>query len=334
MPSPDADRLLRLLVAPWVARAVSLAARLRIPDRVAAGTVTISALAAELDVQPEPLARLLRALAGFGVLTGDDTGYALTATGGLLRSDVPGSLRGLAELYGDDHFTRAWDQLEDVLRTGKSGAQLAFGESVFDYLGAHPETARTYDAGMSAVAAALGTLPEVYDLSGVSTVVDLAGGTGSLLAAVLRSVPDARGVLVDLPHVAEAAARELAAAGLAERCTVVGGDIFERLPDGGDLYLLSRILHDWDDDRCRALLATCRAAIRPGGTLLVVERLVRDSGDQTVPLVFDLHMMVMTDGRERTEAEYRELLAGAGFEPRDAVGLPLGFSALPGVATP
>jgi SAM-dependent methyltransferase len=334
MPSPDADRLLRLLVAPWVARAVSLAARLRIPDRVAAGTVTTAALATELDVEPEPLARLLRALVGFGVLARDDTGYAPTGMGELLRSDVPGSLRGLADLYGDDHFTRAWDQLEDILRTGRSGAQLAFGGSVFDYLGAHPDTARTYDAGMSAVAAALGTLPEVYDVSGVSTVVDLAGGTGALLAAVLRAAPGARGVLVDLPHVADAAAREFAAAGLADRCTVVSGDIFEELPEGGDLYLLSRILHDWDDDRCRTLLAACRDAIRPGGTLLVVERLVRECADQTIPLAFDLHMMVMTDGRERTEAEYRELLAGAGFEPRDAVGLPLGFSALPGVATP
>lgn len=334
MPSPDADRLLRLLVAPWVARAVSLAARLRIPDRVAAGTVTAATLAADLDAETEPLARLLRALVGFGILAGDDTGYRLTEMGELLRSGVPGSLRGLADLYGDEHFTRAWDQLEDILRTGKSGAQLAFGGSVFDYLGGHPDTARTYDVGMSAVAAALGTLPEAYDVSGVSTAVDLAGGTGALLAAVLRAQPDARGVLVDLPHVAEAAGRELATAGLADRCTVVGGDIFEELPEGGDLYLLSRILHDWDDDRCRTLLAAVRGAIHPGGTLLVVERLVRGSGDQTVPLAFDLHMMVMTDGRERTEAEYRELLTGAGFEPRDAVGLPLGFSALPAVATP
>lgn len=331
---PDSsDRLLRLLIAPWIARAVYVVARLGIPDRIAAGADTTAVLARELRVEQVPLGRLLRALGGFGLLSGDDeTGYALTDTGALLRDGVPGSLRGLAVLYGDDHFTRSWDELEEVLRTGRSGVDLAFGGSVFDYLEARPDTARVYDAGMAAVAGALRMLPEAYDLSTASTVVDVAGGTGALLGAVLHANPRARGVLVDLPHVAETAAERLAAAGLAERCTVVGGDIFDRLPDGGDVYLLSRILHDWDDGGCRKLLANCRAAIRPGGTLLVVERLIRGGADRTVPLAFDLHMMVMTTGRERTEAEYRDLLTDAGFQPRDAVELPLGFSALPSIA--
>ncbi|MGI5286408.1 methyltransferase [Nonomuraea polychroma] len=326
----EATRLLTTLISPWTARAVYTATRLGLFDALADGPRSGEELAGMLDLQPEPLSRLLRLLSGLNLLERrPGPAYGLTSSGELLRSGVEGSLRGLAVLYGEDYFARAWEHLDESLRTGTPAFDLAFGSSVFDYLAARPDTAAIYNEGMAATAAFMRAVPEACDLSGVRTVVDVAGGNGALLAVLLQAAPHAQGVLLDLPEVAHAASANLETLGLAARSQTVGGDFFSSVPPGGDLYVLSRTLHNWDDEQCQTILGNCASAMSSGARLLVIERMIPAHRDPVLTLAFDLHMLVMTNGRERTEEEYAELLAKAGLMPGEPAELPLGLALLP-----
>lgn len=316
--------LMRILTGGWVAQATFTAVRLGVADVLDGRRLAPEEIAEEVGAHPGAMHRLLRLLAGVGLADADgDNRYGLTPMGAQLRGDALGPL---ATLYGEDYFASAWDGLAHAVRTGEPAFEHVHGEPVFAHLAGDPGKAAVFNAGMAAGASFFRGVPDVYDFSAARRVVDLAGGTGALLATILRSNPAARGVLFDVPEVVEAAPAHLARMGVLDRCELAAGDLFDAVPEGGDVYVLSRVLHDWDDERCAVLLANCAKAMEPGAELLVVERVVGQ--DSYLPLAYDLHMMVMTGGRERTEAEYRALLEEADLTPGRLLDLPLGMRLL------
>ncbi len=329
--SPERS-LLELIVGYWNTQALRIAARLGIADLLAERRLNGAQLAAATGSDPHSLRRLLNFLRGIRVLEGDNTaGYALTELGRLLRRDAEGSMHDLAILYGEE-FYQAWGTVLDNVQTGEYAFAKVFGTDMFGYFAANPETGRRFDRAMIAGRAFLSQVPQVHDFSRARVVVDVAGGSGALLAAILRKHPGARGVLFDRPAVVETARTLLASQGLEGRCDLRTGDFFESVPAGGDVYLLGRILHDWEDEECLALLANCHAAMPPGAELIVVERVLPEDDEpvdgRSLALAYDLHMMAVAGGGERSESEYRSLLSRSGFELRASHELPLDVRAL------
>ena len=314
-----AAALARLASGFCAARAVQVAARLGLADGLRDGPRHPADLAAATGTHPDALGRLMRALAGLGVLASDALGrYRLTPMGELLRGDAPGSLRDFVARFGEPEYWRAWGALDHSIATGRPAFDAVFGARLFDHLARNPEAAARFHAGMGggSARAAAAVVAALGDLGGVDTVVDVGGGHGALLAAVLRANPEARGVLFELPQVAEAGRAALAAAGLAGRSRVETGDFFEAVPAGGDLYLLQRIVHDWDDAEAVRLLGNVRAAMPAHARLLLVEAVVRPGDAPSHAKMLDLNMLVLVGGRERTEEEYRALLQAAGLALR------------------
>jgi hypothetical protein len=220
----------------------------------------------------------------------------------------------------------AFAELLHGVRTGAAGFDRAFGISLFDYFAAHPEAAHTFDEALAGLRSqATRAMLDLVDFSAARTLVDVGGGTGSLLAAVLARYPAIQGILFDRPHVVEQAERHLRAAGMRDRCVLAGGDFFAAVPPGGDVYLLRHIVHDWDDDRAVRILACCRRAMQRPARLLLIESIVEPGNDLSLAKVFDLVMLAVTGGMERTEAEYRELCAAAGFRLTRVVPTPAGI---------
>ena len=313
VPAPVA--LLRMMTGYWISKALNVAAELGVADLLRDGPRSSDELAGACGAHPAALYRLLRALAGVGVFTElDGRRFALTPLAELLRSDVPGSMRALARMYGSEQY-RAWDGLLESVRTGEPAFDRTFGASYFDYLGRNPDAGAVFNEAMTGWTTQVAdAVVEAYDFTGVNTVVDVGGGHGLLLATILRAHPSMRGALFDLPHVVAGAGPLLEAAGVADRCVTVGGDFFASVPEGGDAYLLAQILHDWDDERCRPILENCRRAMRPDGRVLVVEQVLPPANEPSLGKWLDLHMLVLLTGRERTEAEYGALLEAAELE--------------------
>lgn len=338
-----AETLLRLLTGAWAAQAVTAFARLGVADALPlpgtdssvtpAPGAAPAALARAIGAEPDRLARLLRFLASCGVVTEDQRGrFALTESGALLRTDAPASMRPLALTYGGP-FYQAFAHLDHTVRTGQVAFEHLYGAHHFDWFAREPEQAELFDRTMAASARMfepLGTHPVVAAAGSAArpgTVVDVAGGTGTLLARLLTAQPRLRGLLLEREHVVAAARRTLDAAGCADRCDFRVGD-FADVPPGGDVYVLSRVLHDWDDDRCREILRHCAAAMPAHADLLVVERVLPEDGTAAAARAWDLHMMCNVGGRERTAAQYARLLADAGLALVGASPLPLGGSVL------
>ncbi|MFD6950408.1 methyltransferase [Nocardiopsis sp. TSRI0078] len=314
--------VLRLMTGPWVARAVATAVELGVLDRLAEDAADdADGLAAELDLHPDRLGRLLRLLAAVGVLREQRGRYRPTEVGAALRRGHPSGMADLALLYDSDMFTSAWTRLADTVRTGEPAFEAAHGTDAFTYLEDHPEDAARYTAGMAASGRFSTAIPDVHDFTGARVVVDLGGGDGELLAAVLTRAPRARGVLVERPPALAAARTRLGAFVDAGRCELVEGDFLRGVPAGADVYLLSRVLHNWSDEDARAVLRHCREAMAPDGLVLIAERVLPDDGRPWLSSVLDAHMMVMTTGAERTEREYEALLRSAGLTTRRILDL-------------
>ncbi|MYW65252.1 methyltransferase [Streptomyces sp. SID8379] len=328
-----AEALLRLLTGAWTTQALAAFAQLRVPDALDTDRTTgVDALAEEVGATPRPLATLLRYLEMLGVVTSDQGagGYRLTALGALLRTDAPDSMGPLALMYGGP-FYRSFAALAHTVRTGETGFEHVFGENHFDHFARDPELADLFDRSMAAGSAMFEPLPTHPVLLAASrsphpaTVVDVAGGNGALLGRVLGVHPRLRGVLLERAHVVEAAREALAAHG--DRCTYRVGD-FADVPAGGDVYLLSRVLHDWDDDRCREILRHCAAAMPDHADLLVVERVLPADGSASLATAWDLHMMCNVGGHERGADHYGRLFADAGLTLVGRERLPLDGSVL------
>jgi hypothetical protein len=308
--------LLERMVGFWVSQAISVAAKLGIADLLDGAGSTCAVLAQATKTQPDALYRLMRALASVGIFAEDGAGrFHLTPMADGLRSDSPTSLRDYAILLGEEWAWRPWGHLLHSVQSGGSAFEHVFGMQIFDYLTQSPEAGRVFDAAMTS----RGNLEDqaivaACDFRG-GTIVDVGGGRGSLMAAILRSNPDARGILFDLPPVQERAAELLRKAELLDRCALAAGDFFDSVPAGGDRYLMKKIIHDWDDARAHRILANCRTAMGKKGRLLLMEQVILPGNAPSFGKLMDLQMMVQTPGgRERTEAQYRSLLADAGFD--------------------
>lgn len=331
-PTPQSVTLLQMMTGYWVSQAIYVAAKLGLGDCLADGPRGTDDLAAATGVHAPSLHRLLRALASRGVFTEASPGYfALTPLAALLQTGTSGSMRALAITYNEEQY-RAWGDLLHSVRSGQPAFESQFGMGPFAYFAQHPEADRVFNEAMidwtNQIADAVAS---TYDFSPFETVVDVGGGHGTLLAALLRRNRHAEGILFDLPHVVAEAEKLLAAAGVADRCARIGGDFFAAVPEGGDVYVLAQILHDWDDDRCVAILERCRRAMPPHGKLLVVELVLPPGEEAFFGKWLDLHMMVITGGRERTAAEYDALFRAAGLALTGVVPTPPGPSVVEAV---
>jgi hypothetical protein len=310
---PDsAGFLVDLLAGRCRAQAVSTAAALGLADRLGGGPRTAAALARELECEPAPLGRLLDFLVSLGVCSREaDDCYALTTRAAALRSDALGPF---AAFLGGPEFWDPWSRLREVLREGGANAfERAHGRDLYAHLARSPLAARAYDAAIESFTHAQAAhLCERYDFAGVRTLVDVGGGAGTALLAVLERWPHLHGVLFDLPHVVDGARARLAAR-CPGRVEVLEGDFNEHVPAGADAYLLKHILHNWDDLRAGALLSRCASALDTGGRLLVIESILAPDDRADAARMLDLEMLVFTGGRERRKPELRRLFHGAGL---------------------
>ncbi|QES52882.1 methyltransferase [Streptomyces venezuelae] len=359
-----AETLLHLLTGAWTTQALATFARLGLPDVMDTRTARRAEdLARPTGSHPRSLAVLLRYLTMLGAVTQDpgqekakerqeereegqeEGGFRLTELGALLRADTPGSMRSLALMYGGP-FYRSFGGLDHAVRTGQPAFDHLFGENHFDHFARDPELAALFDRSMAASSRMFQPLPAHPVLTAAAqapaaaTVVDVAGGNGELLGRILTAHPRLRGVLLERPHAVEAARRRLDAAGCGARCDYRAGD-FADVPAGGDVYVLSRVLHDWDDDRCREILRHCVRAMPAHADLLVVERLLPADGSPSLATAWDLHMLCNVGGRERRADHYARLLADAGLRlvghrplPLDAHVLHARRAGAPDPATP
>lgn len=331
-PEP-AKRLLELMTGAWTTQAIAAAAELDVLDHLPVGRgaqprpLPVARVAARVGADPRGLARLLRHLAAVGLVAPAGESYVATEMGALLRQDAHPSLRPLALLYGGP-FYDSFGALAHSVRTGEESFAALFGKGHFDYLTEHPRLARLFDAAMAASAAMFAPIPWLFDFRGARVVVDVAGGNGHLLGRILEHMPHVRGVLFERPDVLTAARQQWPDTSRAHRCAFVAGDFLEAVPEGGDVYLLSRVLHDWDDERALTILRSCAASMADGAALLIVERLLPTDGSTSLAVSWDLHMMCNVGGRERTAAEYERLLAAAGFTLDTVHDLPLDGSLL------
>ena len=329
-PTTDSDGLLRLVRGYQFTQALHVAVRLGIPDLVADGPQSATDLAARCGAHAPALARLLRALTTLGVFAEvAPEVFGPTPRSHLLREGVPGSQRAMLMLVGSQLYA-GWGHLLHAIRTGETTARRVYGMDSWEWLAQHPEMNAIFnDAMVEGSAVRVAALLAVYDFAPFGTVVDVGGGRGALLAGILRAYPGVRGVLCDRPHVVAGAETVFAAAGVAERARIAPGDFFAAVPAGGDAYILSWILHDWDDAQVAAILTCCRRAMAGRGVLLLVERVLPDGADRPwEPFFSDLNMLQALDGRERTEAEWRALLAGAGFTLTRIVPTTSGFGVI------
>jgi hypothetical protein len=315
--------LSRILVGTWLSQSVYAVARLGIADLLVDSPRSSADLAAATEVQPQALSRVLRLLASVGVFTRtSDARFALTPVSQLLTTNAPTSLRDLAIMMGEQQFP-AWGAILHSLRTGVSAFRHVFGEDYFPYIERRPDEARTFHAAMAgAIHARAAALAQSYDFSGFSRLVDVGGGSGVVLASVLAAYPNLHGVLLDLRSVTGAAQDYLATAGVADRCEIISGNAFDAVPAGGDIYLVSQVIHLFDDGPALALLRNCRAAMDETARLLLVEGIVPEGNEPADVKALDLLMLLVFGGQERTESEFRALFDAVGLRLSGVVPMP------------
>lgn len=332
------QRLRALIDANWTTQAIAATVRLRLPDLLLDGARTAEALALQAACHLPSLHRLLRALTSISVLSEREDGrFELTETGRLLASEASGSMAAWAELCGTSAWV-AWGRLDECVRSGLSARKQGSGAGGFDHLAKDDAAALLFNRAMVGLSrpVAASVAAEV-DFAGVQRVVDVGGGFGELIAAVLAIHPHVKGVLFDMAHAIGRAHGSLAAAGVADRCELVSGDFFEAVPAGADTYLLKTVLHDWDDTQCKAILRSCAKAMPAHARLLIIERLMpehfEDSPHDQGIARGDLNMLIAQDGKERTLAQYQTLLHDAGLRLKDSLTLSSDFNVLTAVGS-
>jgi SAM-dependent methyltransferase len=306
----------RLLEGMMTAQVVTVLARLAVADELASGPLTADELASRAGAAPDALARLLSAAAVYGLVRKDDAGrYALAPAGDLLRTDAEGTARGVAiGFLGPPHWQSA-GRLEEIVRS-PDPVNPARPGGIYEYYGQHPAEAAWFARAMALVTGIM-----VGQLAGTGfrplasgRIVDVGGSQGTVLAYLLQVLPSARGVLLDRAEALAGAPGYLAGAGVGDRVELVAGDFLREVPPGGDLYVLSQVLHNWDDESARTIVRNCHRASRPGGGLLVIEYVLPDGPEPSLAHLLDLIMMMALGGRERTRAEHEAMLRSEGYQ--------------------
>jgi len=334
LPPPMA--LFRMVSGFYVSRAIYVAARLGIADLLAAGPRSHGELAKATGTHASSLRRVLRLLASVAVFAEEaDGSFALTPIGACLRTGVPGSMHAVALLFGGI-TDKAWGDLLYSVETGDPAFNRVFGMDTFSYMAMHPDEAANFDKAMSGFTGQIAiAVAAAYDFSTFRMVVDVGGGNGTLLAGILKANRTLRGSLFEQPHVAERARELIRDSGLGDRCDVLGGDFFREVPGGGDAYILKHVIHDWDDERAKAILESCRRAMDPASKLLIVEGVYPpriDASDESRGAASnDVNMLVCTGGRQRSEDEFRSLFHAAGLRLTRIIPTPARVGVIEGV---
>jgi hypothetical protein len=330
--------LYQLGVGHYISRALYVAAKLGIADLLAGGPRRCDELAASTATHAPSLQRVLRLLASVGLFAEQDGGsFALTPLAELLRADVPGSMRAAVMLFTGIGIQDSWKELEYCVRTGEPAfRRSSLDADAFSHMARDPEQAAVFDEAMAAFTAQTAiAVAAAYDFSSIGTLVDIGGGNGALLIGILNANPALHGMVFDMPRVIDGARSRIAAAGLASRCEAVGGDFFEEVPRGGDAYILKHVIHDWEDAKAVKILRNCRRAMHAQGRLLIVEGVYPTRIDRSLEsrgaAANDVNMLVCTGGRQRSEAEFRSLYGGAGFELTRIVPTMAGVKVIEGV---
>jgi C-methyltransferase len=325
-PAPVA--MLELILAGWTSQAIEAAAELGVADALAAGPLTVDDLARRLGADPDALHRLLRALVSRGVFRqhGDAT-YGLNPLADTLRVDAPTSMAGAALFYGSPQHREHWSTLAEAVRSGKATIPALRGKGVFEYLSDDPHLAKLFNDAMTSISElAEHAVVAAFDFNACPVVVDVGGGHGRLLAAILAAAPSTRGVLYELPDVAIGAPPLMAKLGVAERVRIETGSFFDSVPAGGNAYVLKHVIHDWPDDEAVQILRNLRAASEANTTVLLVETVIPEHDREFIGKWADLEMLLGANGRERTAVEYRALLGRSGFRMTRVVPTTTPFS--------
>ena len=306
--------LFQLASGYWVSQAIYVAAKLGIADVLKDGAKSSSELALATGADGNSISRLMRALCGVGVFRMNGNGtFAIKDLGKPLQSGIPGSLRAMVITLGEVHYA-AWAHLLESIKTGAAAFPQAFGAKMFDYLGREREAGNTFNRAMtdySALSSCAVLLS--YDFSRIRSIVDVGGGCGKLLTSILHMYPSMRGTLFDMCSVIAVAQESLKSHPCWDRCKLVSGSFFEGLPCDFDAYLLSGVIHDWDDECAIRILENCRCSMGQGAKVLLVEFVVPAGAENSFSTLLDLNMLVMNGGRERTEIEYQKLFDAAGL---------------------
>ena len=312
---PPHAAMMEMVIDAWAAQAITAAADLGIADALENGPLSIDELAAAVDADADAVGRLLRGLIGRGIFRQlRDGRYDLNSLGDTLRTDADISLRAWARFIGSPQEREHWTHLTDAIRTGRAIIPELRGKPVFDYIAGEPELEAIFNDAMTSISQlAIAPVIAGYDFSPYKTIVDVAGGHGRFLAAILNAAPRARGILFDQPHVVAGAATLLEQHRVADRVQVAGGSFFETVTEGGDAYILKHIIHDWPDDDAVKILGNVRAAAGAGKHVLIVEFVIPDHHQEFPGNWIDLEMHVANGARERTADQYGRLLGRAGF---------------------
>jgi hypothetical protein len=320
---PQLGRLRDLLGAYRISQIIVVAAKLGIADQLAGGPRSVEELAAATGAKAPALYRVLRALASFEIFREREDGkFEITPLAEGLRTDVPGSVHGTAVCYGEAWWWDSWGRLYDTVMTGETAFDLLHKEPLFDYLQKHPSAEAAFNAHMDSVTALIArAVADSYDFSWAGSVCDVGGGQGVMLRTVLEKHARLRGILFDQSSVI-ASAREKFPADMLARCDLVAGSFFEQVPSGADAYLMKNIIHDWEDERALIILRNCRAAMSTRSRLVLVEAVIPPGNAPSLGKLWDMTMLTLLRGVERTEEEYRSLLRSAQFELTRVIDLP------------
>jgi len=315
MAQAETEKLTQMVFGAGLSRAICSIAELGVADQIEPGSPQpIESLARVTGAHERSLYRILRFLASHGIFQEkDNRHFDHTPLSHCLRSDAEGSFRSAAQI--GHRISSFWDGLHHSAITGESGFTKVFAQPLFDYLGTHPDVAPIFDAAMVAIHGhETPAMLDAYDFSAVRVLADIGGGNGSLIAATLQRYPKLKGLLFELDHVIRRTRESLKAYGVEDRCSLIEGNFFESLPSGADTYLFRHIIHDWSDEQSIRILSNCRKVIPNNGRLLIVEAVVPTGNESSLAKVFDMVMLVLPGGIERTEEEYKVLLEQAGFQ--------------------
>ena len=312
-------KLLRELIMGFrTTQIIATAAKLDLAARLEDGPQSAAQLAAATKTNEERLYRLLRALTSLGILEkNEDATFSLAPLGSLLRGDVSGSLRNVAILYGEPWLWEAYAQLPYSIENATPAFDYAHGRGLYDFLKQNPSAAENFNKAMTAFSDhEAEAVKKAYSFSTAKTIVDIGGGQGLFVLSLLKTHPHLSGVVFDLPLVINS----INDAGLNDRVNYVSGDFFQEVYGGGDVYILKSVLHNWDDQSCVKILQNCHKAMQPAARLLIIERVLPKGNEKSEAILFDINMLVMTEGQERTEGEYKRLLEASGFILHQVIG--------------